>query len=440
MEQIRYVKIPVAETRTEPGTHVAYGLHVQGPVRSWTVWHRYSDFLTLAYDLSREFPDADPPTALPPKSLTSWFSKIPSLSGVSSSESAGQLEFIEERKRALERYIQSMIMSEDDRWRASMTLQRFLAPSSRGARFLAGKNNGLPNGMSRSESETGSVSSDVGWTTPASWLNDQRDAEQLIRDVRQSIVRRENALARNEVSVSHQSLVQAKSQLADLGRALKLLEQGLETIKPSLTSGELLRRQDILMRMNEEKSNLSRIVLGTGHVSSNSDRTALLGGSSSGNNNTRVIGRAGNGTAGSASGSTYSLPGTTPVYSQGVAQQKQHNLSSNSTSELDTTGKLAGLRQAPRSRRIFGNTNPPQETTETRGLDNQGLLQMQNQRMDEQDQAAADLGQLLRRQREMGMAIGNELDLQNQMLGELDQDIDRTNGKLNSARRQIKRL
>ncbi|KAJ1798001.1 hypothetical protein LPJ59_002786 [Coemansia sp. RSA 2399] len=432
MEQIRYVKIPTAETRTDPDAHVAYGLQIQGPVRSWTVWHRYSDFLTLEYDLSRELPDIDPPTALPPKSLTSWFSKIPSLSGISSSESAGQLEFIEERRRALERYIQGMIMSEDDRWRASKTLQSFLAPNSRGSRFLAGKNSGLPNGMNRSESESGSINSDAGWTTPAAWLNDQRDAEQLIRDVRQSIVRRENALARNEVSVSHQSLVQAKSQLADLGRALKLLEQGLETIKPSLTSGELLRRQDILMRMNEEKANLSRIVLGTGHVSSNSDRTSLLSGAASGTNNTRVIGRAGSGTAASAVGSTYSLPGTTPVYSQGVAQQQ--NSSSNST------GELAGLRQAPRSRRIFGNANPPQETTETRGLDNQGLLQMQSHRMDEQDKAATELGQLLRRQREMGMAIGNELDLQNQLLGELDQDIDRTNGKLSSARRQINKL
>ncbi|KAJ2551541.1 hypothetical protein EV175_003651 [Coemansia sp. RSA 1933] len=438
MEQIRYVKIPTTETRTEPDIHVAYGLHVQGPVRAWTVWHRYSDFLTLAYDLSREFPDAEPPTALPPKSLTSWFSKIPSLggSGSGSGESAGQLEFIEERRRALERYIQDMIMSEDARWRTSKTLQTFLAPSSRGARFLAGKNSGLPSGMQRPESESGSINSEAGWTTPASWLNDQRDAEQLIRDVRQSIVRRENALARNEVSVSHQSLVQAKSQLADLGRALKLLEQGLEATKPSLTSGELLRRQDILMQRNEERANLSRIVLGSGHVSSNSDRTSLLNGAtlgSSRNNNTRVIGRAGNGTAGSASGSTYSLPGTTaPLHSQGVAQQQ--NLRSNSTSEL------TGPRQAPRSRRIFGNTNPPQETTETRGLDNQGLLQMQTRRMDEQDQAATQLSDLLRRQREMGMAIGNELDLQNQLLGELDQDMDRTNSKLGSARRQINKL
>ncbi|KAJ2616207.1 hypothetical protein EV177_001185 [Coemansia sp. RSA 1804] len=396
------------------------------------------------YGIDTAFPDTDTPTTLPPKSLTSWFSKISSFGGsTGGAESIGQLEFIEERRQALERYIQSMLMSEDDRWRSSQALQRFLAPSTKGARFLAGKNgSGVPNGVARSESESGSINSDAGWATPASWLNDQRDAEQLIRDVRQSIVRRENALARNEVSVSHQCLVQAKSQLTDLGRALKLLEQSLETIKTGLTSGELLRRQDILMRMNEEKANLGRIVLGSGHVSSNSDRTSLLSGASSGHNSGRVIGRAGNGANGSGYGNLHSLPAATPVHSQGVAQQQQQHRNSNSQSntEMGPASRPAGARQAPRSRRIFGNNNPPQETTETRGLDNQGLLQLQNQRMSEQDQAASELGQLLRRQREMGLAIGNELDLHNQLLGELDQDVDRTNGKLGTARRQINKL
>ncbi|KAI9506847.1 Phox homologous domain-containing protein [Coemansia spiralis] len=336
MEQIRYVKIPTTETRTEPDTHTEYGLQVQGPVRSWTVWRRYNEFLTLANDLSREFPGVETPVPLPPKSLTSC--------------NVGQLEFVEERRRALERYIQSMIMSEDDRWRTSKTLQKFLAPGTKGAN----------------------------WITPASWLNDQRDAEQLARDVRQSIVRRENALTRNEVSVSHQCLLQAKRQLTELGRTLKTLEQGLEMIKSSLTSGELLRRQDMLMRMNEEKGNLNRIVLGTGLVSGSSDRTTLL--------------------------------------------------------------SAAASRQAPRSRRIFGNSSLPQETNETRGLDDQGLLQMQNQRMEEQDQLAAELSAHLRRQREMGLAIGNELDIHNQLLGELEQDLDRTGNKLTAARRQANRL
>ncbi|KAJ1720079.1 hypothetical protein LPJ53_005248 [Coemansia erecta] len=412
MEEIRYVKIPLAETRTEPDTHVEYALNVQGPVRSWTVWHRYNDFLTLHYELTREFPGVNLPVELPPKSLTSWFSKITTatsgMSGGSGSNSS--TEFIEERRHALERYIQSMVVNEDGRWRTSTALQRFLAPTTKGSKYLAGaKGHGSGNGKG---SDAGSLDSEVGWVTPASWLNDQRDAEQIIRDVRQSILRRENALTRNEVSVSHQSLLQAKRHLTELGKAIRALEQSLEQIKGALTNGELLRRQDMLMRLGDERANLTRIVLGTGVTSGGSERAALLNGASPENNgDARVLGRVGN-------GSSYSLPGAMPMRA----------LASNGAQQ-------AGAPPSSRSRRVFGNSNPPQETNETRGLDSQGLLMLQNERMRDQDKVASDLTALLRRQREMGVAIGDELDLQNQMLTDLDQNLDRTGSKLAAARR-----
>ncbi|KAJ2743569.1 hypothetical protein GGI20_003651 [Coemansia sp. BCRC 34301] len=418
MEQIRYVKIPLAETRAEPDQHVEYALNVQGPVRSWTVWHRYNDFLALAYELEREFPGTATPATLPPKTLSSWFAKV--AAGGSSSASSSNLEFIEERRRSLERYIQGMIMSDDDQWRMSRALQRFLAPAGKGSKYLADKN-GLSS-IGGTGSEAGSVDSEVGgWVTAGSWLNDQRDAEQIVRDVRQSILRRENALTRNEVSVSHQCLLQAKRQLTHLGRTLKALEQGLEQISSTLAAGELLRRQDMLMRLSEEKANLTQMVLGPGVVSGGSDRAALLSGATTaGNNSTRLIGRAGGGnTLASANGGSYSMPGAMPV--------RTHNLGEQGPSQ-------------PRSRRIFGNSNPPQETNETRGLDSQGLLQMQTERMREQDLVAAEFSALLRRQREMGETIGNELDLQNQLLTELDQDMDRTGNKLAAARRQANKL
>ncbi|KAJ2707695.1 hypothetical protein FB645_000468 [Coemansia sp. IMI 203386] len=425
MEQIRYVKIPLAETRTEPDTRVEYALNVQGPVRSWTVWHRYNDFVTLAYELTREFPGVSTPAELPPKSYTSWFSKITTATGNMSggSGSNSNAEFIEERRYALERYLQSMIMSEDDRWRSSTALQRFLAPSAKISKYLATKGNSVAPSMS----ETGSVESDMSWVTPASWLSDQRDAEQIVRDVRQSILRRENALTRNEVSVSHQSLLQAKRQLTELGRAVRVLEQGLEQTKAALTNGEFLRRQDMLMRLSEERANLTRIVLGTGVVSGGSEREALLGGASSANNGSvRLLGRAGNGNSSNAT-SNYSMPGAISVAPSGQAQQ-------------NGAAQTNAVRPAARSRRIFGNSNPPQETNETRGLDNRGLLQLQEERMQNQDRVASDLSALLKRQREMGASIGDELDLQNQMLSELDQNLDQTGNKLAAARRQTSRF
>lgn len=406
MQQIRYVKIPLAEARTEPDTHVAYALNVQGPVKSWTVWHRYSDFLTLEYELTREFPGVTIPATLPPKTLTSWFSKIASVTSISSTDNnASQLELVEERKRDLERYIQSMIMSEDGRWRSSAALQRFLAPVGRGAKQLAAGSSGAD------DQSTSSFAGETTWVTAASWLNDHRDAEQTVREVRQCIMRRENALTRNEVSVSHQCLLEAKRKLADLSRIFKSLDQGLEQISSTLTSGELLRRQDMVSRLAEERSNLSQLVLGTSMAATdNSDRAALLSGSSAGEKNQRLISRAG-------ISNHHRMPGSMPVV-QG------NGAASNGS----------------RSRRIFGNSNPPQETNETRGRDSHGLLQLQEQRMADQDQMAAQLSSLVRRQREMGETIGNELELHNQMLAELDQDMDRTGNKLASARRQANRL
>ncbi|ORX70012.1 hypothetical protein DL89DRAFT_222967 [Linderina pennispora] len=363
MEQIRYVKIPTVETRTEPDTHVEYALQVQGPVRSWTVWHRYNDFVAFAYDLSREFPGVSPPVALPPKTLTSWFSKL--TAPAPGKGASSQLDFIEERRHGLERFVQSMITCEDTRWRMSQSLQKFLAPAGKSARYVKSKG-------------SGDVEADSGWVTAASWLDDMRGAEQMVRDVRQCILKRENALTRNEVSISHQCTLQAKRKLGDLAKALKDLERGLDAIGPSLTAGELLRRQDMLAGLSEEKVNLTRMVLGPGVVVSSSDKAALLDGASAdANGGTRVLGRAG---------------------------------------------------------------NAPKETNETRGLDNQGLLQLQADRMKEQDLVVTDFSRLLQRQREMGIAIGSELDLQNQLLSELDQDLDRTGNKLATARRQASQL
>ncbi|KAJ1948595.1 hypothetical protein EC988_005111 [Linderina pennispora] len=403
MEQIRYVKIPTAETRTEPDTHVEYALQVQGPVRSWTVWHRYNDFVAFAYDLSREFPGVSPPVALPPKTLTSWFSKL--TAPAPGKGASSQLDFIEERRHGLERFVQSMITCEDTRWRMSQSLQKFLAPAGKSARYVKSKG-------------SGDVEADSSWVTAASWLDDMRGAEQMVRDVRQCILKRENALTRNEVSISHQCTLQAKRKLGDLARALKDLERGLDAIGPSLTAGELLRRQDMLAGLGEEKVNLTRMVLGPGVVVSSSDKAALLDGASAdANGGTRVLGRAGSG----LNSTSYNMPGAMPV-------------------RVGSSNGQANGRAQPRSRRIFGNSNAPKETNETRGLDNQGLLQLQADRMKEQDLVVTDFSRLLQRQREMGIAIGSELDLQNQLLSELDQDLDRTGNKLATARRQASQL
>lgn len=60
--------------------------------------------------------------------------------------------------------------------------------------------------------------------------------------------------------------------------------------------------------------------------------------------------------------------------------------------------------------------------------------------MEDQDSQLDQMMRVVQRQKEMGLAIGDELDLQNEMLNELDQRADLTRAKLKGAQTQMKRL
>jgi hypothetical protein len=77
---------------------------------------------------------------------------------------------------------------------------------------------------------------------------------------------------------------------------------------------------------------------------------------------------------------------------------------------------------APSGRRVLG---APKETERTRELDNEGVLQLQKQIMQEQDEDLVDLTKVVRRMKEMGVQINEEIVEQNVMLGLLDEDVER---------------
>lgn len=80
------------------------------------------------------------------------------------------------------------------------------------------------------------------------------------------------------------------------------------------------------------------------------------------------------------------------------------------------------------------------ETSETRKLNNAGLMQQQQTAMDDQDLALEEMLAQVARQKELGLAINTELVKQNEMLEELDGDVHRVNAKLNEARRKTSKL
>ncbi|PWN54355.1 hypothetical protein IE53DRAFT_383049 [Violaceomyces palustris] len=88
-----------------------------------------------------------------------------------------------------------------------------------------------------------------------------------------------------------------------------------------------------------------------------------------------------------------------------------------------------------------GTARPPaQEDHITRQLDDNGLLSLQEQAMKDQDEQLLGLAAILRRQRQMGLAINQELTEQNELLQQLDDEVGVTQSKMDGAEKKMRRL
>ena len=67
-------------------------------------------------------------------------------------------------------------------------------------------------------------------------------------------------------------------------------------------------------------------------------------------------------------------------------------------------------------------------------------MQLQQAKMDQQDSQVAQLSAILLRQKQLGLAIHQEISEQNDMLDGLTNEVDYVGGKLTSAKRQLNRL
>lgn len=80
------------------------------------------------------------------------------------------------------------------------------------------------------------------------------------------------------------------------------------------------------------------------------------------------------------------------------------------------------------------------ETSETRKLNNSGLLQHQQLEMENQDKLVEGLRATVTRQKELGLAIHAEVSKQNELLDELDTNVHRVSARLNEACRKTEQL
>ncbi|EIW73286.1 hypothetical protein TREMEDRAFT_37265 [Tremella mesenterica DSM 1558] len=291
-------------------------------------------------------------------------------------------KIVRERRILLEQYLRTLLTTKDPRWRQSYGFSDFLAvPTPRAS-------------SSTEPTSSSNLSSNLppppDIFTATNWLSEQSQVQSLLRLVRAALLKRDAlALQLSDASGSRSAGVQAKRLLKEVSVRLSNLEKGLISLS-GLGEGENRRREELIEGLKAERDNLNR-------MSETGIRTSGSNFSSS---------------AGISSGGKDTMPG-------GIGSIWNTN---------------------PQPGRVFGIKNKPQETEETRPLDERGLVQLQQHRMDDQDQQLGELSKVLQRQRKMGEEIHQEIEEQNEMLDHVEGEVTRVGGKLARAKRQMNQL
>ena len=371
------ISIPTTST-SAPATGKPFTLYhvtLQLPLRRHELRKRYSDFTALHTQLQSET-GAAPPAPLPGKS---WIRRT-----------VGNEALTEERRKGLEAYLQSILGSEDARWRSSSAWRQFLnLPSGTTTTSTGGV------GKARRRSSAGGI------RDPNDWLDAHRELKSQIQSARQLLKQRESATVAKE---QHALSADAKANLVRAAATITQLDDGLKSLSNAsrgddagwggskkLGDGEIRRRKDLLGAARKEVEGLESVlkVMATRAATSYSQDSNSAG------------------------------VGTT-------------------ASSADKEGLWKGTAAAKPSGRVLG--GPLKETERTRELENEGVLQLQQTIMKEQDEDVMVLGKTVAKLKDMGILMEEELTVQNEMLGLVEGDVDRVQGKLDVAKRRIGKI
>lgn len=293
----------------------------------------------------------------------------------------------EERRQGLEKYLKYIIESDDARWRSSSAWRSFL---------------NLPSGVSTMNAN-GTLStsrrrdSAGGISDPNEWLDVHRDLKTQIQSARQYLKQRDAA---STAQSQHSLSAEAKASLVRAATSIKQLDDGLRRMSDAskgneggwggsqrLGGGEIRRRRDLLGAAKKEVEGLEGVLRSMATKAANT---------------------------------------TSAIETGAVATAS------------DMEGLWKGTAAAKPSGRVLG--GPIKETERTRELDNTGVLQLQKQIIQEQDEDVMVLGQTVAKLKDMGILMDEELSIQNEMLGIVEGDADRLQGKINVAKGRIKKI
>ena len=400
------ISIPTTSLSSPPDNskpYTLYNITLRLPLRSFVFQKRYSSFLAL-HDSLTSLVGSPPPAPLPAKT---WFR-----STVSSPD------LTETRRIALERYLRAIAESPDRRWRDTPVWRAFLnLPSNSSTANSAASASGI--GIDGSATRTlapvveqhqnqnqnhhqphrdAAAVATAASSDPGTWLDLHRELKAALHEARLGLARRdaaaENAARVEAGTAARRALVRAGALLAGLGDGLRALKDGSAGGGGrSLGEGEVRRRRDLLAAARVEREGLEKL-------------SASLA--------------SGPGTGGMAG----------PGGRQGVAS------AGDKAALLGPAGSSASGRSG--GGRVLGAPLP--ETERTRELDNEGVVLLQRQMMAEQDHDVEALARIVRRQKEMGLAIKDEVDQQIEYMDRVNEDADRVGGKVNVAKNRTRKL
>ncbi|KAL5003783.1 hypothetical protein BDV10DRAFT_190671 [Aspergillus recurvatus] len=378
------ISIPTTTTSTASPPFTIYNITLRLPLRSFALSKRYSDFLTFHTTLISQTNSA-PPLPLPPKS---WFSNT-----------VTNTDLRESRRQGLESYLRAINEAPDSRWRNSPAWRSFLNMPSLGSTNNSSENITASSARLHAAATGPGLLKGEPISDPTLWLDCHRDLKSQLHDARLHLTRRDQETTPQR---QHESSARAKSSLVRAGSLITALEDGLQQIadagnlngntnghftsSSSLGEGEIRRRKDLLINARKEKDGLEDLLNAMtaksrldNAVASIKDKEALIGGANG---------------AGGGSG-----------------------------------------RKPARSGRILG-----KETERTRELDNQGVLQLQRDTMQQQEISVDQLLKIVRRQKELGIQINEELEVQNEMLRMVDEDATRLQQKVDIGKKRLGKI
>ncbi|KAK3322621.1 hypothetical protein B0H66DRAFT_515225 [Apodospora peruviana] len=381
------ISIPTTSLTSDPNNsnkpYTLYNITLRLPLRSFVVQKRYSDFLALHNQLTSNV-GSPPPAPLPSKT---WFK-----STVSSPE------LTEKRRQGLEAYLRAIAEPPDRRWRDTSAWRAFLnlPGGAGGATTSTASASGMSVDLHKKIPAIGLRDANLAAASdPGTWLDLHREMKGALHEARVALGRRDAA---TDNSVKIESGSAAKRALIKAGALLVALGDGLQVLKDGgrVGEGELRRRRDLLAAARVERDGLDKL-------------SSSLQGGNQYNHQGGDGGVGGQGRyAGAGAASTSSTVGGSSI-----------------------GGGFSRFGSGGRGR-VLGAPLP--ETDKTRELDNEGVLQLQRNTLKEQEQDMDVLAKIVRRQKEMGLAIDDEIGRHIDMLDRMNDDADVLGKKLGVAK------